>query len=87
MTEKYQGEVDRYREEQKEIEAEARHLEQEVDLARREGDRFDLGEVLLEAALVISSITLLTSRRKFWTIGIITGTAGLAVALTGFLVH
>jgi hypothetical protein len=58
-----------------------------VDAARREADRFDLGEVLLEAALVICSITLLTSRRIFWMIGFISGLAGIAVAITGFWVH
>jgi hypothetical protein len=87
LTEKYKGEVDRYRDEQKEIEAEAHGLEQEVGMAGRKGDRFDLGELLLEAALVICSITLLTSRRLFWITGITLGTAGLAVALTGFWVH
>ena len=87
LTEKYKGEVDRYRDEQKEIEAEAHHLEQEVGQARREGDRFDFGEVLLEVALVISSIILLTSRRVFWIVGVIAGISGVAVALTGFWVH
>jgi hypothetical protein len=43
--------------------------------------------VLLEAALVICSITILTSRRIFWTIGICAGAAGVIVALTGFWVH
>jgi hypothetical protein len=58
-----------------------------VDAARREAARFDLGEVLLEAALVICSITLLTSRRIFWMIGVVSGLAGVAVAITGFWVH
>ncbi len=87
LKEKYEAEVERYRNEQKEIEAEARHLEQEVEIARHEADRFDLGEVLLEAALVICSISLLTSRRAFWMVGVVLGIAGLAVALTGFWVH
>ena len=87
LAEKYRGEAERYRDEQKEIEAEARQLEKEVELARQEADRFDLGEVLLEAALVICSITLLTSRRFFWMLGIAFGIAGLAVAISGFWVH
>lgn len=87
LQEKYGAEVERYRNEQKGIEAEARHLEQEVDIARREADRFDLGEVLLEAALVICSITLLTRRRGFWITGLVLGVAGVALALTGFWVH
>jgi hypothetical protein len=87
LMEKYRAEAARYRGEQKEIEAEARQLERDVDAARHEADRFDLGEVLLEAALVICSITLLTARRLFWYIGITTGAAGVIVALTGFWVH
>ncbi len=87
LKEKYGREVERYRGEQKEIEAEARRLEKEVDVARREANRFDLGEVLLEAALVITSVTLLTRRRFFWTTGVVLGISGLVVALTGFLIH
>ncbi len=87
LREKYGREVERYRGEQKEIEAEARRLEREVEVARREANRFDLGEVLLEAALVITSITLLTRRRLFWSTGVILGISGLVVALTGFWIH
>src|SRR3972149_1586284 len=43
LKEKYKGEVERYRNEQKEIEAEARHLEQEGDIARRAANRFGRG--------------------------------------------
>ncbi len=87
LLEKYRAEAERYRDEQKDIEAEARNMEHEVDTARREADRFDLGEVLLEAALVICSVTILTSCRIFWTIGICAGVAGVIVALSGFWVR
>jgi hypothetical protein len=87
IKEKYSKEVERYREEQKEIEAEARALEKEVEVERRKANRFDLGEVCLEAAIVITSLTLLTRRRLFWQFGIVAGTLGLAIALTGFWVH
>ena len=55
--------------EQKDIEAEARKAEEEVKVQERRADRFDLGEVMLEAALVICSITLLTKKRMFWVLG------------------
>ncbi|MGD1157570.1 MAG: DUF4337 domain-containing protein [Terriglobia bacterium] len=87
VKEKYTKEVERYRDEQNEIESEARTLENEVHLERRRANRFDLGEVCLEAAIVIASLTLLTKRRLFWQLGILMGVAGLGVALTGFLVH
>jgi hypothetical protein len=87
VKEKYLRELERYKDEQKEIEGEARKLEKETGLERRKADRFDLGEVFLEVALVITSITLLTGRRMFWHAGIALGLVGLAVAATGLLVH
>ncbi len=87
VKEKYADEIERYNEERKEIETEARTLEKEAGVARRRADRFDLGEVCLEAALVICSITLLTRRRVFWGIGLVLGIAGLGIALTGLAVH
>jgi len=87
IREKYAKEVERYRGEQKEIEAEARALEKEVEVERRKANRFDLGEVCLEAAIVITSLTLLTRRRLFWQFGIFAGALGLAIAVTGFWVH
>jgi len=87
LRQKYEQEVERYRDEQKEIESEARNLEREVEAHRRKANRFDLGEVLLEAALVIASVTLLTKRRFFWISGVTLGIAGLIIATTGFGVH
>jgi hypothetical protein len=87
LRDEYLQEGDRYKDEQKEIEAEARKLEQEVALERKRADRFDLGEVFLEIALVITSITLLSGRRVFWYLGLFMGAAGLVLAATGFLVR
>ena len=87
VKEKYSREVERYKEELKEIQTEATALEAEVHMESRRANRFDLGEVFLEAALVIASLTLLTKRRMFWQLGIVIGVAGLAVTLSGFLVH
>ena len=85
--EKFLKQADRYRDEQKEIEAEARKLEQEVLMAGRKANRFNLGEVFLEIALVVTSITLLTSNRAYWAMGIIFAAIGIVVAATGFLIH
>jgi len=87
LREKYSQEADRYRDEQKEIEVEARKLEHEVASERRRADRYDLGEVFLEVALVITSITLLTGRRIFWRAGLVLGVVGLIVAGTGWMIH
>ncbi len=84
LKETYKKEADRYKDEQKDIEAEAKKLEDESSGQRRKGDRFDLGEILLEAALVITSVTLLTKWRIFWYIGITMGIVGVIICGSGF---
>jgi Domain of unknown function (DUF4337) len=87
LREKYQSEADRYRDEQKEIDAEAKKLEAETTMARRRADRLDLGEVFLEIALVVTSITLLSGRKPFWRTGIVLGLVGLIVAASHMLIQ
>ena len=76
IRDKYKGEVARYTKEQGEIEAEAKKAEDEVAVQQRRADRFDLGEVMLEAGLVICSITLMTRRRLLWLAGMVLGLVG-----------
>ncbi len=87
LREKYSKEAERYKDEQKDLDAEARRLEQETDHERRRADRYDLGEVFLEIALVITSITLLSGRRIFWHAGILLGVAGFVVAGSAIWLH
>ena len=87
LREKYTQEADRYNDEQKEIKKQAEELVAEVKTERSRADRFDLAEVFLEIGLVITSITLLSGKRIFWSLGIVMGVAGMVVAVTGFLVH
>jgi hypothetical protein len=85
LHEKYGAEADRYKDEQKELDTKARELEKEGDLTRRKADRFDLGEVFLEIALVITSITLLSGRRIFWHLGLLMAAAGVLVAASAWI--
>src|SRR3954451_17225134 len=71
IKEKYEAEADRYKDDQKDLEAEAKKLQAEQEQVRRRADRFDLGEVFLEIALVVTSITLLSGKRAFWFVGIV----------------
>jgi hypothetical protein len=87
LRDKYAGEAERYKDEQKEIEDKAHEMEAEVATERNRADRFDLGEVFLEVGLVITSITLLSGRRLFWYAGIVLGVVGIVISVTGFLVH
>jgi hypothetical protein len=87
IREKYKKQVERYTEELKDIEADARKEEAEVKVEEARADRYDLSEVLLEAALVISSITLLTRKKIFWLFGLVLAVAGLVLGITGLMIH
>ncbi len=84
---RFHEEIDKYRDQQKDIQSEARGLEAEVGRASRRADRFDLGEVFLEIALVVTSITLLTDKRAYWYFGLVLATIGVIAASRGFMVH
>lgn len=87
IKEKYQKEIERYKEEGKDIQAEAKNAENEVLVQQHRADYFDLGEVLLEAALVICSITLLTRKKIFWIGGTVLGLIGIGIGAGGLLIH
>ncbi len=84
---RFESDIERYRDEQKEIQKEAHDLETELRLETRRADRFDLGEVFLEIALVVTSITLLTGRKLYWFIGMVFAVAGIVTAVTVALLH
>jgi hypothetical protein len=87
LREKYKKEVEHYQSDKEDISKEAKDLEDDRDLAGRKADRFDGGEAFLEIGLVICSITMLTKRKLFWFGGMLVGAVGIALALTGFLLH
>jgi len=80
LQEKARGEADRYKDDQKELEKKGHELEGEFALTNRKADRFDLGEVFLEVALVITSITMLSGRKIFWRMGMLVATLGCLIA-------
>jgi hypothetical protein len=57
-----------------------------VDHAEREAARFDLGEALLQIAVVLASITLLTRHHRYVVVAGLLGVAGVLVAASAFLV-
>ncbi len=85
--EKVRTEADRYKEDKKELESKGHELEKEFALTHRKADRFDLGEVFLEVALVITSITLLSGRRIFWHLGLLLATAGIVLSASAWIVR
>ena len=87
LREKYLKEIDRYEQEKDEASEQAKELEKERESSSRRADRYEAGEVILEIALIICSLTLLTKKRIFWLSGIALGLIGLGTTLSGFLIH
>ena len=87
LREKYLKEIDRYEQDKDEASEQAKELEKERESSNRRADRYEAGEVILEIALIICSLTLLTKKRIFWLSGIALGLIGLGTTLSGFLIH
>ncbi len=85
--EHFQADISKYQDDQKKLYAEARDFESKLEAETRRADRFDLAEVFLEVALVVTSITLLTNNRRYWHLGMALACVGIVVAASGFLVH
>jgi hypothetical protein len=68
---------EKWKDDLKEEEDKAKELEEKVEQAEARADRYDLGEALLEIALVTASITLLTRKRAYWLLGLVFGVAGI----------
>jgi hypothetical protein len=82
----YAEQKEKKAEEMKDDMERAKELEAKVEEAEKQAKHFDLGEVLLEIGLVITSITLLTKKRAYWFAGMGFSVAGIVAAVLGLLV-
>jgi hypothetical protein len=87
ITGAYKAHLQKWNDDLSDEENKATELERDVRTSERHANRFDLGEALLEIALVITSITLLTRLRAYWYLGMIFGVAGFLIAAWAFLIH
>jgi len=85
--------VAKYAAQEKDYEARGKKIQEEAELddhsaetAEHRALRYDLGEGLLEIALVLSSLYFISRKQMFPVIGIVAGIAGAALAITGLLV-
>jgi len=83
----YADQGKKWKDDLKDEKEKAEALEAKVEEAEARADRFDLGEALLEIALVTSSITLLTRNRIYWMLGLLFGIAGVLSAGSVLLLH
>lgn len=84
---RFHEQIERYQEQKSEIQKNARELDDEVRVVSRRANRFDLGEVFLEIALVVTSITLLTDNRAYWYFGFVLAAIGIVCAISAFFVR
>ena len=87
LREKYQKEVERYESDKGDISEKAKEFEKELEVQRKHANFFDASEGILEIALVICSLTLLTNQKVFWIAGVLIGAVGVVAGVAGFLVH
>lgn len=62
-------------------------LVRETQSAARRATMFDAAEVFVEIAIVLCSVTLLTSASVFWRVSFVSTSVGLILAALGFLKH
>ncbi len=74
----------RYNAEKKDIEKEAKKLEHERDVNRSKDPYFDYGEVLLQIAIVMASVSILSGSRPVLYFAIISACLGALSSLNGF---
>jgi hypothetical protein len=75
----------RFRTEKKEIEKEARRFEHERDLNMKKDPYFDYAEVLLQIAIVMSSISILAGSRPIFFMSCLSAFFGTVLTFNGFL--
>jgi len=85
MLKKLAEEEARYNLEKKEIEKEAKKLERERDLHRSKDPFFEFAEVLLQIAIVMSSISILATSRRVFYFAVLAAILGAFFVLNGFL--
>lgn len=85
MAKKMAEEEARYGTEKKSIEEEAKKLEHERDVNRNRDPYFDYGEVLLQIAIVMASISILSGSRPIFYFAIVGASLGTLFSLNGYL--
>lgn len=74
----------RYNKEKKEIEQEARKLGHERDVNRAKDPYFDYAEILLQIAIVMSSVAILSASRPVFAFSIVAAVLGALFFLKRF---
>ena len=81
----YEKKVNKYAKEKIDIEQKAVQLEKQRDDAQKNGKPFGLAVILLQIAILMSSISALIKRKILWYIALPVGLTGIVYFADGFL--
>jgi NAD(P)H-dependent FMN reductase len=76
--------AEHYAQQQKTIEEEARKMEHERDLARSKDPYFEFSEALLQIAIIMASVAILSQSRAILGVAIAAASLGTLLCLNGF---
>ena len=85
MAADYAAQKKKYEEQGKQTQEEATVAEEAAKVDEHRALRYDLGEGLLEIALVLSSLYFISHKKMFPVLGVIGGLLGGAIAISGLL--
>jgi len=80
----YAQDAKKYKKQASDIQTTAQDFENERDRTGDKADRFHLGEVFLEVAIVLSSLAILTKRKPLFWGGILLALAGVVLGATAY---
>ena len=83
----YKAQTTHWQEETDEDAKKAKEFQTEVDKSERKAAKFDLGEALLQIAVVLASITLITRQSRYVIAALVLGAVGLVTAALAFTIH
>jgi len=78
----WKSEIDRYRSEKGTIEKEAAQLQEKAAFDMRVNDRCGLGCLILQIAIVISSVSILARSKFLWMGGIVLAVVGSVIGIS-----
>jgi hypothetical protein len=81
---KLQGELDRYDREKAQLKTEAEAIQHDETSWQRIGGNFGLAVMLLQIAIMLSSVGALMKKPIMWVVGLVFGAVGLGYMANGF---
>lgn len=82
---KYDTEIERYKQEEQEIQGKARGFEAQYDTLNYRDDQFDLSDAALSVSLAMLAVTSLTGKRWLLGVSLLFAAFGVVMGLAGLL--